>query len=92
MLAGRPGDTPVSVLGLKTHVINHLGVGRTFHAVPFHASTNVLPPESPTAMHEVGVTHDTAVSSLLVAPTGLGDLWIFHAVPSHTSINVVPSE
>src|SRR3954451_89601 len=26
LLAGRPGDQPVSVLGKKTHVINHLGV------------------------------------------------------------------
>jgi len=33
MLSGRPGDTPQSVLGRKTHVVNHLGVGRTFQNI-----------------------------------------------------------
>src|SRR6478752_2810964 len=28
-LAGRVGEEPVSVLGKKTHVINHMGVART---------------------------------------------------------------
>ena len=32
-LAGRPGDSPVSVIGKKTHVINHLGVARTFQNI-----------------------------------------------------------
>ena len=32
-VAGRPGDSPVSVIGKKTHVINHLGVARTFQNI-----------------------------------------------------------
>jgi branched-chain amino acid transport system ATP-binding protein len=32
-LVGRPGATPVSVIGKKTHVINHLGVARTFQNI-----------------------------------------------------------
>lgn len=42
MLAGRPGDTPVSVLGLKTHVINHLGVGRTFQNIRLFPALTAL--------------------------------------------------
>src|SRR3954454_10443617 len=29
-LAARPGDSPTSVLGRKTHVVNAMGVARTF--------------------------------------------------------------
>src|SRR6266576_3260361 len=29
-LAARIGDSPVSVIGQKTHVVNHMGVARTF--------------------------------------------------------------
>ncbi|MEO3935476.1 ABC transporter ATP-binding protein [Dermatophilaceae bacterium Soc4.6] len=32
-LAGRAGDAPQSVLGKKTHVINHMGVARTFQNI-----------------------------------------------------------
>jgi branched-chain amino acid transport system ATP-binding protein len=32
-LVGRQGATPVSVIGKKTHVINHLGVARTFQNI-----------------------------------------------------------
>ncbi|MDQ6935861.1 MAG: ABC transporter ATP-binding protein [Actinomycetota bacterium] len=32
-LAARVGDVPTSVLGKKTHVINHLGVARTFQNI-----------------------------------------------------------
>ncbi len=32
-LRGRPGATPVSVIGKKTHIINHLGVARTFQNI-----------------------------------------------------------
>jgi branched-chain amino acid transport system ATP-binding protein len=32
-LRGRPGDSPVSVIGKKMHVINHLGVARTFQNI-----------------------------------------------------------
>ncbi len=33
LLRGRPGDSPVSVIGKKTHVINRLGVARTFQNI-----------------------------------------------------------
>lgn len=42
LLAGRPGDTPVSVLGKKTHVINHLGVGRTFQNIRLFPALTAL--------------------------------------------------
>ena len=32
-LVGRPGETPADVIGKKTHVINHLGVARTFQNI-----------------------------------------------------------
>ena len=32
-LVGRPGASPVSVIGKKTHVVNHLGVARTFQNI-----------------------------------------------------------
>jgi branched-chain amino acid transport system ATP-binding protein len=32
-LIGRPGAPPVSVIGKKTHVVNHLGVARTFQNI-----------------------------------------------------------
>jgi branched-chain amino acid transport system ATP-binding protein len=32
-LRGRPGASPVSVIGKKTHVVNHLGVARTFQNI-----------------------------------------------------------
>jgi branched-chain amino acid transport system ATP-binding protein len=32
-LRGRPGAAPVSVIGKKTHVVNHLGVARTFQNI-----------------------------------------------------------
>ena len=32
-LIGRPGAHPVSVIGKKTHVVNHLGVARTFQNI-----------------------------------------------------------
>lgn len=33
IVVGREGATPVSVLGKKTHVVNHLGVARTFQNI-----------------------------------------------------------
>jgi branched-chain amino acid transport system ATP-binding protein len=42
LLAGRPGDQPVSVLGKKTHVINHLGVGRTFQNIRLFPALTAL--------------------------------------------------
>ena len=32
-LVGRPGASPVSVIGKKTHIVNHLGVARTFQNI-----------------------------------------------------------
>src|SRR4051794_34184526 len=42
LLAGRPGDTPTTVLGKKTHVINHLGVGRTFQNIRLFPALTAL--------------------------------------------------
>jgi branched-chain amino acid transport system ATP-binding protein len=42
MLSGRPGDVPQSVLGQKTHVVNHLGVGRTFQNIRLFPALTAL--------------------------------------------------
>ena len=42
MLSGRAGDPPVSVLGKKTHVVNHLGVGRTFQNIRLFPALTAL--------------------------------------------------
>jgi branched-chain amino acid transport system ATP-binding protein len=41
-LAARVGDSPVSVLGQKTHVINHLGVARTFQNIRLFPALTAL--------------------------------------------------
>ena len=41
-LSGRPGDTPVSVIGKKTHVVNHLGVARTFQNIRLFPALTAL--------------------------------------------------
>jgi branched-chain amino acid transport system ATP-binding protein len=41
-LAGRQGDTLVSVLGKKTHVINHMGVARTFQNIRLFPALTAL--------------------------------------------------
>jgi branched-chain amino acid transport system ATP-binding protein len=41
-LAARPGDTPRSVLGEKTHVVNHLGVARTFQNIRLFPALTAL--------------------------------------------------
>jgi branched-chain amino acid transport system ATP-binding protein len=33
LISARPGAAPVSVIGLKTHIVNHLGVARTFQNI-----------------------------------------------------------
>jgi branched-chain amino acid transport system ATP-binding protein len=42
LVAARPGDTPVSVLGKKTHVVNHLGVARTFQNIRLFPALTAL--------------------------------------------------
>ncbi len=41
-VAGRPGDRAVSVIGKKTHVINHLGVARTFQNIRLFPALTAL--------------------------------------------------
>jgi branched-chain amino acid transport system ATP-binding protein len=41
-LAGRTGDSLVSVIGKKTHVINHLGVARTFQNIRLFPALTAL--------------------------------------------------
>jgi branched-chain amino acid transport system ATP-binding protein len=41
-LIGRPGAPPVSVLGKKTHVVNHLGVARTFQNIRLFPALTAL--------------------------------------------------
>jgi branched-chain amino acid transport system ATP-binding protein len=42
LLAARPGDTPVSVIGKKTHVVNHMGVARTFQNIRLFPALTAL--------------------------------------------------
>jgi branched-chain amino acid transport system ATP-binding protein len=42
MLAARPGDTPASVLGAKTHVVNRMGVARTFQNIRLFPALTAL--------------------------------------------------
>jgi branched-chain amino acid transport system ATP-binding protein len=42
MIAGRPGATPTSVIGMKTHVVNHLGVARTFQNIRLFPALTAL--------------------------------------------------
>ncbi len=41
-LAGRSGDTPQRVIGQKTHVINHMGVARTFQNIRLFPALTAL--------------------------------------------------
>ncbi|MGZ4548126.1 MAG: ABC transporter ATP-binding protein [Blastococcus sp.] len=42
LLRAHPGDEPVSVLGQKTHVVNHLGVARTFQNIRLFPALTAL--------------------------------------------------
>jgi branched-chain amino acid transport system ATP-binding protein len=42
LVAARPGDEPVSVLGKKTHLVNHLGVARTFQNIRLFPALTAL--------------------------------------------------
>src|SRR6476661_7138857 len=42
LLTARPGDQPVSVLGQKTHIVNHLGVARTFQNIRLFPALTAL--------------------------------------------------
>ena len=74
MLPARPGDAPVSVLGQKTHVVNHLGVARTFQNIRLFPAL--------TALENVKVGHRDAAEvrpdrrdarPALAAPRGAGE-------------------
>src|SRR4051812_41605876 len=41
-LAARPGDAPVSVLGKKMHIVNQLGVARTFQNIRLFPALTAL--------------------------------------------------
>jgi len=42
LLAARPGDEPVSVIGKKTHVVNRMGVARTFQNIRLFPALTAL--------------------------------------------------
>src|SRR2546421_6384995 len=42
LVAARPGDAPVSVVGKKTHVVNHMGVARTFQNIRLFPALTAL--------------------------------------------------
>ena len=42
LVAARPGDDQVSVMGKKTHVVNHLGVARTFQNIRLFPALTAL--------------------------------------------------
>jgi branched-chain amino acid transport system ATP-binding protein len=42
LLSGRPGDPAVSVIGKRTHIINHLGVARTFQNIRLFPALTAL--------------------------------------------------
>jgi branched-chain amino acid transport system ATP-binding protein len=42
MLVGRPGDSPTSVIGKKTHIVSHLGVARTFQNIRLFPALTAL--------------------------------------------------
>jgi branched-chain amino acid transport system ATP-binding protein len=42
LVAARPGDDPVSVVGKKTHLVNHLGVARTFQNIRLFPALTAL--------------------------------------------------
>jgi branched-chain amino acid transport system ATP-binding protein len=42
LVAARPGDAQISVLGKKTHVVNHLGVARTFQNIRLFPALTAL--------------------------------------------------
>ena len=64
-----------------------LGVCRTVHAVPSHASASVLPWEDPTAVQALAEVQDTPFRALSLAD-GLGAARSDHAVPFHASARV----
>jgi branched-chain amino acid transport system ATP-binding protein len=42
LLSARPGDSPVSVIGKKTHVVNRMGVARTFQNIRLFPALTAL--------------------------------------------------
>ena len=74
-----------------------LGVGSTVQVVPFHFSATVKEApvvgpselEVPTAVQAVAEVHETPSRFGLVAPVGVGVVWIVQAVPFHRSAMVL---
>jgi branched-chain amino acid transport system ATP-binding protein len=65
LAAARPGSVPTSVIGMKTHVVNHLGVARTFQNIRLFPAL--------TALENVKIALETrqrsgAVSAMLGLP------------------------
>ena len=61
------------------------------HLVPFHCSERLAPGawvHTPTAMQDLIVVHDTALSALLYTPPTLGLETNTHRVPVQRSVNV----
>jgi branched-chain amino acid transport system ATP-binding protein len=42
LVSGRPGEPPTSVIGMKTHNVNHLGVARTFQNIRLFPALTAL--------------------------------------------------
>ncbi len=84
-------DTPVRELLVAPA---GAGVGRMVQVVPFHDSTSCIGllgtvKYRPTAVQAVADVQDTPLRELLVAPAGLGVVWMVQVVPFHTSTNVL---
>jgi hypothetical protein len=85
-------DTPLSTLLAAPGTP---GVAWIAQLVPFHTSTSAvvglspgLVANSPTAVQAVEAPQDTPYSRLLVAPEGLGVVWVAHLLPFQNSANV----
>lgn len=71
------------------------GVAWTDQLLPFQRSANAAPLKlllvwSPTAVHALAELHETAFSSLKMAPVGTGVAWSAQPVPFHRSASGTP--
>src|SRR5580698_10348763 len=76
-------DTPLKTFPMKAV---SFGLGTTVHVDPFHCSTNVLSPASPTATHIVAVAQLTA--SRKAVPVREAPVTMVHDEPFHCSMSV----